>query len=141
MLNAAALPVGDVRDPISVPNEGGSEIIVHIQESLKNREDYLLLGVAIASLSCMMCACCLYLRVQRENNLLIKEKIESSTLMRVYNKFQGWREGQPRSRIDSRGKYSQLEMLEMMSEHGAGNGKDSNNPLHDGDLDEDDVNG
>lgn len=141
VLNAAALPVGDVRDPISVPNEGGSEIIVHIQESLKNREDYLLLGVAIASLSCMMCACCLYLRVQRENNLLIKEKIESSTLMRVYNKFQGWREGQPRSRIDSRGKYSQLEMLEMMSEHGAGNGKDSNNPLHDGDLDEDDVNG
>merc|ERR1711991_875820 len=106
---------GDVRDPVEIPNEGGAVIINHIQEALKNREDYLLLGVAIASLSCMMCACCLYLRVQRENNLLIKEKIESSTLMRVYNKFQGWRDGQPRSGFESRGKYRQLEMLEMMS--------------------------
>ncbi len=141
VLNAAALPVGEVREPIEVPNEGGAQIINHIQESLKNREDYFLLGVAIASLSCMACMCCLYIRVQRENMLLVKEKIESSTLMRVYNKFQGWREGQPRSSIESRGKYSQLEMLEMMSEHGSEHGKRSSNPLHDAELDDDDING
>jgi hypothetical protein len=144
ILNAAALPVGDVRDPVDIPNEGGAEFINHIHESLKNREDYLLLGVAIASLSCMLCMCCLYIRVQRENMLLVKEKIETSTLMRAYNRFQGWREGQPRAQIDSRGKYSQVEMLEMMgggaSEHQPGVGSRGANPLHDGDLD-DDMNG
>ncbi len=135
ILNAAALPVGDVREPVEIPNEGGTVIINHIQETLKNREDYLLLGVAIASLSCMLCMACFYIRLHRQNEQLSKEKIESTTLMRVYNRFQSWRDGQPRSTIDSRGRYSELEMLDAISEHA------QSNPLQDAQLDDNDMNG
>ena len=110
-------------------------IINHIQETLKNREDYLLLGVAIASLSCMFCMACFYIRLHRQNEQLSKEKIETTTLMRVYSRFQSWRDGQPRSTIDSRGRYSEVQMLDAISEHHG-----QSNPLHDSDMD-DDVNG
>ena len=131
ILNAVALPLGEVRDPIDIPNEGGQVIIQHITEALKGREEYFLLGVAIASVLMMCCMFFLYIRLHQENLALAKEKIESSSLMRVYNKFRGWRGGN-KVNFDARGKqYDQVGM--QMTGHG-------NNPMHDDDIDDEDLN-
>jgi len=132
VLNAVALPIGDVRDPIDVPVDGDEpEVLQQIKAAFKGKEEYFFVGVGLTVSGIMCCVLWLYVRLHRENLALAKEKVQNSALMKMLQKVKGWRSGQ-KVEFDAQGhEYSEVEMGEST---GRGGGL---NPLHDDELDED----
>jgi hypothetical protein len=113
ILNAAALPLGDVRDPVDIPNSSGAAI-TQISDVLKNRTEYLLFGVTLGCLLCLCCMAGMYIKLHKENLALAKDKIDSTSIMKLYKKFQAWRKSQNIEFDEDGNEYSQIEMQQYM---------------------------
>jgi hypothetical protein len=82
--HAQALPLGDVRDPIDIPNDGGEVFINHITGGVANQFDLILVGVAIMSVLVLCCVLCLHFRLRQEHFALEKEKLSGGSLHRLW---------------------------------------------------------
>lgn len=137
VLNAMAVPIGEIRDPYEIPmdvddDEGNFDINHFLTNSTKL--DLALLGVLIMCLLIMCCLCGCYFKLRHENYLLEKDKISSGPMRELFNKFQRGLVGNN----NSKGNYSELEMTD--------NNDDDNlsvrnivNPELDDELDDDDL--
>lgn len=116
ILNAMALPYGDVRDPIEIPNEGGPVEIV-VSKVIADKMDLLLLGSAIASFLMLFLLLCCHIKLRSDFAALSKDKIANGSLMRMYQRLKAMTG-------NNKGKdyqYSALEMTEL-NENDADNG-------------------
>jgi len=138
VLNAVALPIGEVRDPIDIPVDSDEPVVLQqIKAAFEGKEEYFFVGVGIAVSCIMCCVLWLYIRLHHENVALAKEKVQNSTLMKMLQKVKGWRSGQ-KVEFDEQGhEYSEVEMGESMGRGGNGNAV---NPLHDEELGDEDIN-
>ncbi len=85
-LNAMALPISDVRDPIEISNEGGEVEYHYIKDSSRYKLDLLLLGVAVACMMMMACTCMVHQRLKAEHAALAKDKHVDGSLYKFWNK-------------------------------------------------------
>ena len=109
ILNAVAMPMGGVRDPIEVPDETGSIIIKYTKGVVKNQFELLLVGVALTALLCCLCAVWGYFRMRREYAEWEKDK--EGSLGRIYaSRFRAW------SRGHASAGYKQVVMSELAPE-------------------------
>ena len=112
ILNAMALPFGDVRDPIEIPNEGGPVEIV-VSKVIADKADLLLLGSAIASFLMLLLVLCCHIKLRSDFAALSKDKIANGSLMKMYQRLKNM---SGNSNSNSKGKdykYSALEMTEL----------------------------
>ncbi len=139
VLNAVALPIGDVRDPIDIPLDNESPVIVeNIKQAFKGNEVYFFIGVGIAVSGIVCCMMFLYVRLHRESLELAKEKVQNTTLMRMLQRMKSWRSGERVEFDENSGHmYSEVEMAES----NRGTGRGAINPLHDDQLDEEEMTG
>ena len=77
VLNAVALPIGDVRDPIEIPVESDQpQVIQKIKAVFEGKEEYFFVGVGITMSLVICCMMWLYFRLHRERFALAKEKVQ-----------------------------------------------------------------
>lgn len=90
ILNAMALPIGDVRDPVEVPMDDHAPVIYDRIKGgigISNQIDLLLAGVALGALALMFCVLCMYYRLRQEHAALEKDKVMGGSLRRMWNRF------------------------------------------------------
>jgi hypothetical protein len=55
--------IGDIRDPFEIPvGEGGPQITNHIKDTIQNKIDLILLGVALVCFTVLSCVLLMYYR-------------------------------------------------------------------------------
>ena len=118
VLNAMALPIGDVRDPVAIPlDPDGAIVINHIRDIIGGTEQFelILIGVALACVVVMCCVCAMHYRLRQEHAALEKDKIMGGSLRRMWNRFM------KQERLKNAQRYSKVEMGEA-GEGGEGKG-------------------
>jgi hypothetical protein len=138
VLNAMAVPIGEIRDPFEIPidaddDEGNFNINHFLSTSTKL--DLALFGVLLMCLLIMLCLCGCYYKLRHENHLLEKDKISSGPMRDLFNKFQKGLVGD----ISSKGNYSELEMTDNIDDNDNGFVRNVINPELDDELDDDDL--
>lgn len=114
VLNAMALPISDVRDPIEIANEGGAVEVNFIHEGLRYKVDLILLGVAIAASISLCCVLHVNTRLQQERAALEKDKhVKGGSLYKFWNKITGGLKGRRDNFM-----YKQVELAERTGEGG-----------------------
>jgi hypothetical protein len=111
VLNAMALPLGEVRDPVEIPDagEGDNVIYKHITKWGISQLDLFLLGVALAAVLVLCCVLCMYYKLKSEHEALEKEKTGGGSLHKMWSKISG--QGK-----NSRGKYMAVQMTDLEGE-------------------------
>mmetsp|Transcript_10692 Transcript_10692/g.10338 ORF Transcript_10692/g.10338 Transcript_10692/m.10338 type:complete len:234 (+) Transcript_10692:350-1051(+) len=141
VLNAMALPLGEIRDPFEIPmDEDGASVTNHIKDTVQNQIDLILLGVAIACLAVLSCVLMMYYRLKLEHAALEKDK-QGGSLRGLWNRFVK-KEGNSRSNH----RYSTLEMRDTMEDSSKATVSKTNVPfssstMDDDELDEEDLGG
>jgi hypothetical protein len=137
VLNAVALPIGEVRAPIDVPVANEDPTIAStIKDAFVGREIYFFVGVGIAVMCIVGCVFYLYLRLHRETMALTKERLERTSLMKMLRKMKNWKDGANVEYDEDGNMYSEVEMGDV-SERGGGG---VSNPIHSPDDEDDDIN-
>jgi hypothetical protein len=144
VLNAMALPIGDVRDPVEIPEDAnGAVVINHIKDYMGSSEKFelLLLGVLVMCILCLCCVLCMHIRLRQEHAALEKDKVIPGSLRRMWNRFI------KQERERSAQKYSRVELTEQdanEAEQGLKTGAKTTVPFSaeadaDDELDDEDV--
>ena len=114
ILNAMALPIGEVRDPIEIMGDDESAIIHHISQLANEYDKLLLVGVALGSVTMFLCVLCLYFRLRAENFALSKEKAGGS-LYKMYERLQRLQRRLTEGADKSSYKYKKVQLNELRS--------------------------
>jgi hypothetical protein len=124
VLNAMALPLGNVRDPVEIPDasEADNVIIRHITKYGVSQVDLFLLGVALACVCVLGCVLCMYFRLKSEKAALEKDKLGSGSLRGMWDKLRGKDSANGGAGKGSRGRYMALETNEGVQGSGGGGG-------------------
>ena len=123
VLNAVALPIGEVRDPIDVPADGDSTegegaILRGIKDAFQGKEEYFFVGVGLAVSVIVCCMFYLYFRLHRESAALAQQRLQSSSLAKMVSKLRGWQRGaSDQVQFEEGNEYAQVEMGDV-SDHG-----------------------
>jgi len=98
ILNAISLPMGSVRDPVEIPDDGKasfiSDDIVGVGIKFGSRKlDFFFAGTLLAFFLCSCLVCCINRRLQQERQEWMKDK--ETSLSKIYaSRFKAWVRGQ-----------------------------------------------
>lgn len=113
VINARAMPIGPLRDPVAIPPDDMDSSI--FKRVVRDRFDFFMLGVSLALLLLFLAMVYLYYRLKTEHQALEKDKLSNGSLLKTWMKYVNG-SNRPSSNSDKKPldyRYEKLEMQEM----------------------------